>query len=243
MSLKKVLIDGDIIAYRAAFASEKDFPEDAMKKVDDLIGDILKDTCDFIDPSSYEVYLTGKGNFRFDLAKTAVYKGNRSSRPKPVFLGLCRDYLTLEYGAVVAEGQEADDAIAIRATELGHEAIIASVDKDFLQVPCYHYNITKKTTTKVEEFEGLVFFYKQILTGDVADNIIGLYRVGPAKAAKILSGCESEDKLWEAVLHAYGGDEERVVENARLLWLRREEGELWEPPTRREGLNTATVQV
>ncbi len=50
-------------------------------------------------------------------------------------------------------------------------------------------------------------------------------------------------EMWNVVVDAYDGDEERVIENARLLWLRREEGELWEPPTRREGLNTATVQV
>lgn len=230
MTYSKVLIDGDIVAYRSAFATEKGFPEDAMKKVDELMLPILVQTCNFIDRSCYEVYLTGKGNFRHEVAKTAGYKANRVGRPKPIFLGLCRDYLTIQYGAVVTDGQEADDAIAIRATELGETAVIASIDKDFLQVPCYHYNMTSQTITKVEEFDGLKMFYSQILTGDAVDNIVGLYRVGPAKAKKILKGCETEQDLWKAVLDAYDGDVERVVENARLLWLRRKEGEMWEPP-------------
>ena len=46
----------------------------------------------------------------------------------------------------------------------------------------------------------------------------------------MLKGCNTEEELWEAVLNAYDGDLERVLENARLLWLRRYEGELWEPP-------------
>jgi len=99
-----------------------------------------------------------------------------------------------------------------------------------LQIPCKHFNFATGVWTTVTEFEGLRFFYKQILTGDRADNIMGLYRVGPVKAEKMLQDCNSEKSLWEAVLKAYDGDKERVVENARLLWLRREKGEIWEPP-------------
>ena len=37
----KVLIDGDIIAYRAAFSTQDLLPKDAEEKVDDLIHYIL----------------------------------------------------------------------------------------------------------------------------------------------------------------------------------------------------------
>jgi hypothetical protein len=50
------------------------------------------------------------------------------------------------------------------------------------------------------------------------------------KASKILDGAETEEELWDRVIKAYDGDEERVIENARLLWLRREEAEIWQPP-------------
>lgn len=229
----KVLIDGDIVAYRAAYATEKDFVEDAKKKVDNLMDDILEKTCIFIDNNSYEVYLSGKTNFRYEVAKTAPYKGNRKDRPKPVHLGFCKDYLTIEYGAITSDGEEADDAMAIRATELGKDTIIASIDKDMLQVPCLHYNILKQTFTEVSESEGKRSFYCQVLSGDITDNIFGIYGIGPKKAEKLLKDCETDQEYWSTIVKAYeddGSREERAIETARLVWLRRKEGELWQPP-------------
>ena len=75
------------------------------------------------------------------------------------------------------------------------------------------------------------FFYQQILTGDKADNIVGLYGIGPKKSEKLLEHCETEEDLWKAVVEAYDGDLDRIVENARLLWLRRYPEQIWEPPT------------
>jgi hypothetical protein len=226
----KVLVDGDIVAYRAAFSTQDLFPQDAENKVDDLMGYILGETLMFPVPDDYDVYLTGSGNFRFDIAKSFPYKGNRSGVEKPIHLPVTRERLVSKWGATVSEGEEADDLIAIAATYYGHDTVVASIDKDMLQIPCKHFNFATGVWTTVTEFEGLRFFYKQILTGDRADNIMGLYRVGPVKAEKMLQDCKNEKSLWEAVLKAYDGDKERVVENARLLWLRREKGEIWEPP-------------
>jgi 5'-3' exonuclease len=77
-------------------------------------------------------------------------------------------------------------------------------------------------------------FYKQILTGDAADNIIGLQGIGPVKAEKILAEAFDEEALYAACLEAYDGDEARVLENGRLLWLRRYEGQEWQPPKKEE---------
>ena len=82
----------------------------------------------------------------------------------------------------------------------------------------------------MSQWEGDKFFYTQILTGDAADNIKGLKGIGPVKATKLLAECKSVDQLWEACVKAYDGDTERIIENARLLWLRRYEGQLWQPP-------------
>ena len=68
------------------------------------------------------------------------------------------------------------------------------------------------------------------LAGDKAENSRGWRGVGPVKGGKIRAGGDTEMKLWEACLEAYEGDKERVIENARLLWLRREVDQLWEPP-------------
>ena len=229
---KKVLLDGDVVAYRAAF-STNDFPNPkyALEKVDELVVNIMT-AClgGFYAPNEYQVFLTGKGNFRNDIAKTLEYKGNRKDVEKPRHLQAVRDYLISEYGAVVSEGEEADDLIAIEATKLGYGACIASVDKDFLQVPCWHYNIGKQEFVKVDELEGLRFFYSQILTGDRADNIKGVAGIGPKKAEKFLVDCKDEQDMLKVVIEKHGGNKDRVLEDGQLLWLRRKVGELWQIP-------------
>lgn len=224
-----VLVDGDVICYRAAWGSEDEDEEFAIEKVDGLMDDIRFATTSR--EEDLEVYLTGKGNFRYDISPT--YKANRSSTEKPVHLSAIRAHLMLNWAADVSVDQEADDVIAIRAAELGYQCIIASIDKDFKQIPCRHYNTSKGEWSFVEEFEAQVFFYTQILTGDKADNVEGIYGVGPKKAAKVLEGCTTEEDLYAAVLDRYNNDEDRLLMNARLLWLRRKEGELWLPPSQR----------
>jgi len=226
----KVLVDGDIIAYRASYSTQDFSVESAFQKVDELLDYVLTETQGIPDLDDCEVYLTGSDNFRYEIAKSYPYKGNRKSTEKPRHLPYVRDYLVREYGAIVSKGEEADDLIAIAATKFGPDTIVASIDKDMLQIPCRHFNFGKGEWSRVSVDEGNLFFYTQILTGDRADNIVGLHRIGPVKAAKILAGCVTEEELWDAVLKAYKGDRERVVENARLLWLRREEGQLWHPP-------------
>ena len=231
MEMGKVLIDGDILAYRAAFSTEQMGSKDTEAKIDALIDFILDKTVLFPEIlEDYIVYLTGKGNFRFEIAKSHVYKGNRKSVQKPRHLQHARDYMESKYKAIISKGEEADDLIAIEAARLGYDACVASIDKDMLQIPCWHFNIVRGDYLKVEPYGGIKFFYTQILTGDTADNIVGLWKVGPVKAKKILEDAETEEDLWDCVVKAYDGNEDRVIENARLLWLRREEEEIWQPP-------------
>ena len=229
----KVLLDGDIIVYRSSYSTEGMEPEDAEHKADELIDEIMEATMFDPDPKALRVYLTGSGNFRYELATIAPYKGQRSGTEKPEHFYHLRDYLVEAYDAEVSQGEEADDLIAKEATRQGPETIIASVDKDFMQVPCVFYNFGKKEFTKVSEFEGLTFFYTQVLTGDRADNIKGLQGVGPVKAKRIIEGATTEQELYDKVLAAYDGDLDALIENARLLWLRREDDELWLPPDQR----------
>lgn len=246
------LIDGDIIAYRAAahrpylldeegqiykkddgkYAKRAATLDECLSKADEMIDDIVMATSFYNRTEIYKVFLTGKGNFRYEVAKTYAYKENRKDTPKPVFLQDLRNYLIKNYHAVVSQGEEADDVIAIEATKYKGRAIIASIDKDFLQVPGLHYNFARNQFIYIGKDDGLKNFYKQILTGDSVDNIVGLHRVGPVTADKMLDGLKTEEELWEAVVKAYDGDTDRIIENARLLWLRRKEGELWEPPVK-----------
>ncbi len=228
---KLILIDGDPFAYRAAFSCIDDEVDDAIDKIDELLEDTLQEFFWDVESAEYELFLTGKGNFRNEIAVTKPYKGNRKDVEKPEHLEPIRKHMIKEWGAVVSKGQEADDLLGIRATEENYNVIIVSIDKDMLQIPCTHFNPNQKKYYRMTREEGLRFFYTQILTGDTADNIQGLYRVGPVKAKKILEDCETEQEMYEAVLAAYEGQEDRVIENARLLWLRRFDGQIWVPPS------------
>lgn len=230
--VKTLLVDGDVVGYRAAWSVGDGYSWEVEDKIDELMEGIIRETLVFSSGNDYKTYLTGKNNFRFEVAKTHTYKGNRKDTPKPPMLSTARLYLQKVWNGVITEGQEADDAIGIEASRNDPETtVVASIDKDMLQLNCWHYNITKGTFQFSTKEGGLKLFYHQVLTGDVADNIKGLHRVGPVKASKILEGITEEKALYDAVVDAYEGNKDRVLENARLLWLRRVEGEMWEPPS------------
>ena len=226
-----VIVDADIIAYRAAFSAKDDSEKQARKTVDDICGGILYD-CFY--PQDYTLgedtwfYLTGSNNFRFDIATIKPYKGKRGDKPE--HLAATRQQLQIRWMAEVVEGQEADDAIGIKATELDGGCTIVSIDKDLLMIPGTHYNFVKKEWTEVSQEQGDYFFYKQLLTGDQVDNIQGVPGVGPKKAEKAYEECTTVQEMYAKALEMYKGDTEALLENARLLWLRRYEGEMWEPP-------------
>ena len=230
----KALFDSDIFAYRAASACEDEDEATAQRTLDRLIVDVLMCGVDNIYPDcfvdSWSMHLTGKNNFRYKIATTVPYKGNRVDKPKPKHLAFLRDYLVKEWGASISEGEEADDTIAIEATKLGDNCVIVSLDKDLDQISGWHYNFVKHLSYYIKPEEGLVKLYTQMLTGDAADNIKGLFRIGPVKAAKIIGDTTNELELYNKVLEAYEGDAERVLENAQLLFLRRYEGQIWTPP-------------
>ena len=230
----KALFDSDIFAYRAASACEDEDEATAQRTLDRLIVDTLMCGVDNIYPDcfvdSWSMHLTGKNNFRYQIATTVPYKGNRVDKPKPKHLAFLRSHLVKEWGASISEGEEADDTIAIEATKLGDNCVIVSLDKDLDQIVGWHYNFVKRIGYYITPEEGLVKLYTQMITGDAADNIKGLFRVGPVKAAKIIGDTTNELELYNKVLEAYEGDAERVLENAQLLFLRRYEGQIWNPP-------------
>ena len=215
----------------------------------------------------YKVFLTGQGNFREALATIRVYKGNRDPNAKPVHYNALRDYLILQCNAAVVDGQEADDALGIAQwqdlgkileterkladnySEVYASTIICTIDKDLDMIPGWHYNFEHKEVYWVDEEEATYNFYHQLLTGDVTDNIQGVPDIGKAKATKILAPCLSEKDMYVTVWNVYRdnfeGDDieiDRVVlENARLLWIRRYENQNWLPPSINLGENNARI--
>lgn len=238
-SFSKVGIDADLIAYSCSFSAQDKGLGDLHNAIDDLINYIISSTVVFPTPTNVSGYLTGSDNFRFDVAKTYPYKGNRKEAEKPKWLEDSREYMQDKYNFSVTLGFETDDKLAEEATSYydPDAYVIASLDKDMFTIPGYKFNWRKGTFDYSTKHDALKFFYTQLLTGDTADNIVGLYRIGPRKAEKILDGALSEVEMYTRVLKAYsesptlvGDPEGRIVENGRLLHLCRYEGEIWEPP-------------
>lgn len=226
----KALLDADVMAFRSAAACKEESVSAALFTVDSIVTDALL-YCDIDDRyyDEWQLYLTGSNNFRKDISTTVPYKGNRTT-PKPEHLPAVRDHLVAKWNAVISEGQEADDAIAIEATTLGDKCVMISVDKDFRQVPGHHYNFVKREHFFVTPEEGLRFLYMQILMGDTADNVIGLKGIGPKKAEAALAECTTEQEMADVCYEMYA-DVDKVRQNGTLLYLRRKENELWTPPT------------
>lgn len=197
-----------------------------------------------------ELFLTGKGNFRNEIATIRPYKGNRVAMEKPVHYGAIRRYLTNRWGAIVINGWEADDEVAMQAHRHGYdpaEVMIVSQDKDLRTVPGLLYNYRRNTYELITKQQALVNFYRQILTGDLTDNIPGVYRVGEAAAAKIITEDMTEREMYDAVVDAVDKSLAKkgcpyadkhpvavVLEYGRLLHMARTPlettVELWSPP-------------
>jgi hypothetical protein len=234
------LIDGDILCYRIGFATNEETESVAIRTMASFLEDMLMFD---LNVSEWKTYLTGKTNFRNDVAVTAPYKGNRKGE-KPIHHALLREYLEVSWNGVVSADCEADDEIAIACTEHGDDSIIVSLDKDFDQVQGWHYNFVKKDKYYVTHEEGMLNFYCQFLTGDRIDNIIGVQGIGPVKARKLLEG-KSEREMF-AICAEQLGSVERAHENGILLHLQRRKGEIWEPPyedTISEGEGQETTAV
>jgi hypothetical protein len=220
------LIDADIVCYRIGFASEDVSEKICLARCAEFMEELVMKPW----VGDYQGFLTGSNNFRKDIAVTAPYKGNRT-QAKPKHYELIREYLNKAWACEVIEGQEADDAIGIKAYEMEdvEDYVIMSIDKDLNMIRGWHYNFIKDEKYLVNDQEAIKHFYTQILTGDRVDNIIGLKGVGPKKAEKILQDCVTEADMYKAVLEAYDNDEKRVLENGQLLWIRRKENQIWSP--------------
>lgn len=222
-----VLVDADIVAFRCAASANNDESFVALSRVDELMHRILHETNAY----DFSAYLTGSGNFRYKVLPT--YKANRTDKPRPVWLQECREHLVKEWKASVSDGCEADDLIAIEASRAPENYIMASIDKDFLQIPGTHFNFVKGEFTNISPREGMFNFYWQLIMGDKSDNVFGYDGVARLKVPKFLEslyeemyGMTTEQELFARVYQQYV-DKTTLLPNGACLWLQRTEGDNW----------------
>ena len=235
------LIDGDLVAYRCSASAENDGVEIAVTRCDRLMQDILAVTT----ADSYRVFLTGGNNFRKDI--DPEYKANRKDTIPPQYLQQCREHLVVNWKAEVCDGHEADDALGVAQVSAWHipveeaveETIICSLDKDLLQIPGKHYRWQIGTSKWTKEAEllnvdylaGLRSFYISSLVGDKSDNVRGVDGIGKVRADKALIGAETEQEMFDTCRILYN-DDERYFRNVKLLWIWREENDIFDPVKR-----------
>ncbi len=292
-----ILVDGDILAYRAASATDGrqykvewetptglhlvkilKYKKDADHILSELESHDIKATCtleyrpeplqnalkivkdmmvsletglsehvDGLGPR--QIFITRGGSFREALVPD--YKMLRAEGRRPVHLEDCKDYILKYLGGHCMVGEyEADDLLAIAATEFKGACVVCSVDKDLLQVPGHHYNFIKGEYKVIGEEEAHRNLYMQLLVGDTADGIPGIHGIGPVGAMKLLKDHTTPFMMYVECLRAYirhTGKEEgesteeyylRCVQLVRthmsLLYLVREKGVYWEVPRKDE---------
>ena len=228
----KLLVDGDIITFRAAFSAEDETEAwIACSRADAMITEIVA----ILGASSddVEVWLSGPKNFRYGIYPE--YKANRITAKRPQWEHEVKKHLVREWGAEWSKDCEADDMLGVRQMQLLPDSCICTIDKDLDQIPGPHYNFVKKEQYYVTPEEATRFFYYQCLVGDTADGIKGVPGIGPVKAKKLLDACDEEahdrqtnvERLYyECVLDQYSCYEEFEM-NAKVLHIWKKEGEVW----------------
>lgn len=227
------LVDADVLRYEVGFASETGWQSEGLPPFDyvaALLDERINNICAIVGATAPPIlYLTGKGNFRSEIAKRQPYKTRPSI--KPFHFYNITAYMRSKYDTITSEGMEADDLMAIEQTRrirlasrdlADTESIICSRDKDLRGVPGYFYSwelgaqpsfgpelITEtgwiRLSADGKKLNGVggMFFYAQCLMGDPTDSIPGIPKIGPAKAFKILQATTTLPEAYKAVLEAY----------------------------------------
>lgn len=206
-------------------------PKEALEKAKEKIRKILDKTgC-----QKFELHFSvGRSNFRYKLAKQYGndYKANRTARTPEGLLRLKEDLI--EYAKAESAGGfkhtdwEADDAVVFKKVKEPNKYILCALDKDVLNsVEGKHFNYYESSKHNIDmkwvetsRHTAITWPFIQTLTGDKSDNVIGLYRVGPKKAEKLLAGCFTKKDLWEAVCNAYENanrDKDEALMNYNLV--------------------------
>lgn len=240
-----LLIDADILLYRAAISAETEIEWDTdlwtlfmdMNDAKDAFSqqvERIKQTLG--NPTAICCLTDLNGNFRKQVDPT--YKSNRRGTRKPVGYKALYSWVVDEYRTATMNLAEADDVMGCLCTkpENKGKCTIVSDDKDMKTIPGKLYRPTTGEQLTITEQEADKHFLMQVLTGDPVDGYKGVPGIGPKKAEAILG----PHPHWGAVQKAFvdaGMSADDAITQARLARILRwedwdeEKGEarLWHP--------------
>jgi len=184
--MTKLLIDGDLLIYRAAAqGTVTAFGVEYVNQ--DFIAGYISDLVEYVKDRLFTknavIVLSGRHNFRKTLVPT--YKSNRKDRKPPAGLPFAYEYVMNHdsWEVLQIDRLEADDVLGLLQTD---DTILCSTDKDLDQIPGHHYNWRSESFYKVDEETAYYNFWRQVLSGDPTDGYYGIPRVGKKTAVKLL---------------------------------------------------------
>jgi len=166
-----VIIDADSLVYYVGYKSKLlKLKSIGVHELDSFIKDILKAT----QSNKYLGYFAKAGarNFRYDIAVTKPYKGNRKKDKEDWYVfwePILKERMKTYWGFIEVDKIEADDACVIAANHYRNKfdkVTIASPDKDLYQAPEMNfYDYVKGTMLFVEKATSEQIFATSLLTG------------------------------------------------------------------------------
>lgn len=241
--MTNLLIDGDLLLYRAASATETEVQWDEdlwvlhgnLAEAIELFQQSLENIKQALSATSTTLCLSDRENFRKTVAPS--YKSARKSVRKPIVFRPLVEWVKGHYSPIIKPTLEADDVIGLLSTAPDFKGIVVSDDKDMQTLATTIYRSGVLTTVTPEQADH--FWMLQTLTGDSTDGYSGVPGIGPKTAEKLLTGKTLREN-WPHVVNAYrakGMTEEDAVMNARLARILRHgdwddnknEVKLWNP--------------
>lgn len=260
MKFKHVVIDADPFIYSNGFAIEEwnaDRTEKVLKPNHTIqngywnINAMFKRCLELGYDGTYTAFLTPPLIENFRLKIYEDYKAKRKDARRPLYYKELKEYLISSWKCKITIGQEADDACSILHCKLNKyfyddcmdESVVCSIDKDFNNIPGFHYNPDKpeQGVYFVTELQALKNFYLQILTGDTSDDVPRIKKGWrQKKTEELICSALNEKELIDIVIKEIytvldvpeTDAESFMIDRGRLVWLRRKENELWMPPIR-----------
>jgi len=230
---KTLLVDADIVTYQFAVVNENEIQWDedttsktvnldrALFQIDNFMKNIKKKTKA---SKALMCFSSIEPNFRYSVLST--YKHNRIKEKPELFMEV-RKYIEENYYYRMMPKLEADDVMGILSTLNPEQMVIATIDKDLLQIQGHHYNWRKDEYVYITQEQADKFFFKQILKGDPTDGYSGVPYIGEKRAEDILiKALADEEDIWEAILEAYEAKnltEEDALQQARVAKILRAE--------------------
>jgi DNA polymerase-1 len=231
--VRTLLIDTDIVAYKAAARAEESTAFGVvvgdLQEACNMAEGVIEEYRELLEADEIIVCLTDTWNFRLDVDPT--YKANRSGTVRPQLLKPIKDYLAETYRSYIRPSLEADDVMGILATHptlIPGDKIIVSEDKDMRTIPAkvYHPHRPELGVMEVSRLDADRFLMWQTICGDATDGYPGARGVGKSSEyAKDIIFADRED-LWNEVLGAFasvGLTEEDALRQARLARILRAE--------------------